>query len=68
MRDVQSGAEGGRGQHRHDGHAVHVVGDGFAVVDVEAAPAFAFGGFEAREEVEEGEGGGWLGGCWWWWC
>lgn len=34
-----------------------MVGDGFAVVDGEAAPAFALGGFEELEEVEEGEGG-----------
>lgn len=55
MRDVEAGGEGGRGQHGQDGHAVHVVGDGFAVVDFEAAPAFAFGGLEALEQVEEGE-------------
>ena len=34
-----------------------MVGDRFAVVDAEAAPAFALGGFEALEEVEEGERG-----------
>jgi hypothetical protein len=33
-----------------------VVGDGFAVGDAEAAPSFAFGGLEAGEDVEEGEG------------
>ena len=58
MRDVEPGAEGGGRQHGDDGHAVHVVGDGLAGADVEAAPAFALGGFEALEEVEEGEGGG----------
>ena len=83
VRDVEpAGADerGGR-EHRHDGHAVHVVGDGFARrgQDVEAAPAFAFGRLEALEEVEEGEGGcrgrgrGRGGGCcccccWWVGC
>ncbi len=38
-----------------------MVADAFAVVDAEAAPALAFGGFEALEEVEEGEGGGGVG-------
>lgn len=46
-----------------------MVGDGFPGFDAEAPPAFAFGGFEALEEVQEGEGGGWLGGAgeggWW---
>ena len=36
-----------------------MVGDGFAVEEAHAAPAFAFGGFEAGEEVEEGD---WCGG------
>lgn len=39
-----------------------MVGDGFAVGDAEAAPAFAGGGLEALDGVEEGEGGGWVGG------
>ena len=43
-----------------------MVGNGFAGRDAEAAPAFAFGGLEALEEVEEGEGGERLGA--WWWC
>jgi hypothetical protein len=38
------------------GHAVHVVADGFAVVEAEAAPAFALGGFQAFKHVEEGNG------------
>jgi len=37
-----------------------VIGDGFAVVDAEAAPAFAFGRLEALEQVEEGDWGGGL--------
>lgn len=73
---VDFGGEGRRAEEGDDGHAVHVVGDGFAVVDVEAAPALAFGGLEALEEVEEGEWGGGVGGglfreCledWWFMC
>ena len=65
VRDVEAGAQRPRRQHRDDGHAVHVVGDGFAVADAEAPPAFALGGFEAREEVQEGEGGGRLRAGWW---
>lgn len=34
-----------------------MVGDAFAVGDVEAEPAGAFCGFQAGEEVEEGDGG-----------
>ena len=34
-----------------------MVGDGFAVVDAEAAPALALVGFEALDGVKEGEGG-----------
>ena len=51
-----------------------MIGDGLAVVEAEAAPAFALGGFEALEHVEEGDRGG-CGGfgtvgevfedCWW---
>ena len=58
MRDVEFGSQGGGSEHGDYGHAVHVVGDGFAVEEAHAPPAFAFGGFEAREEVEEGDG------CW----
>lgn len=47
-----------RREHGDDGHAVHVVADGFAVIDAEAAPARALGGLEAFEQVEEGEGRG----------
>lgn len=36
-----------------------MVGDGFALRDVEAAPAFALFGLQALEEVEEGD---WRGG------
>ncbi len=39
-----------------------MVADALAVVDAEAAPALAFGRFEALEEVEEGERGGGVGG------
>jgi hypothetical protein len=39
-----------------------VVGDGFAI-DSETAPAFALGGLEAFEEVEEGD---WRGGVLFW--
>lgn len=43
-----------------------MVGDAFGGADLEAAPAFAWGGFEAGEGVEEGEGGGgWRGGEGW---
>ncbi len=38
-----------------------MVCDGFAVGDAEAAPAFALGGFEAGEGVEEGNGTGRVG-------
>ena len=55
MRDVDAGGEGGWGQHGQDRHAVHVVRDGFAVRDIGAAPAFAFGSFQALEKVEERE-------------
>ena len=34
-----------------------MVCNAFAVIDAEATPAFAFGGFEAGEEMEEGDGG-----------
>lgn len=65
-RDVEAGGERGGGQHGEDGHAVHVVCDRFTVGDAEAAPAFARGGFEAGEEVEEGEWCCWGGsGCGW---
>ena len=46
---------------RNGSLTVHVIGDGFAGWDAFAAPAFAFGGLEALEEVEEGEDGGGLG-------
>lgn len=42
-----------------------MVGDGLAGCDAETAPAFALRGFEALEEVEEGEGRGGLGGRLW---
>ena len=35
-----------------------MVGNGLAVGNSEAPPAFAFGGLEAREQVEEGDGRG----------
>ncbi len=41
-----------------------MVGDGFAVEEAHAAPAFAFGCFEAGEEVEEGDGCCGVGGGW----
>lgn len=65
MRDVEPRAEGRGREHGDDGHAVHVVGDGFPGCDAETAPAFALCGFEALEEVQEGEGGGGLGGRLW---
>lgn len=55
VRDVEFGCQLGRGKHRHDRHAVHVVGDGFAI-DAEAAPAFTLCGLQALKEVEEGNG------------
>ena len=60
--EIEFAGQAGGAEQREDRHSVHVVGDGFAVGDAEAAPAFAFGGFEAFEEVEEGEGGVWVGG------
>ena len=44
-----------------------MVGDRLAPCDVEAAPSFALFGFEALEEVEEGDGGDgvfWVGDVW----
>ena len=61
VRDVELGGERGRCEHGHDGHPVHVIGDGFAGADGEATPAFARGGLEAFEEVEEGDRGGGVG-------
>ena len=55
--------EGGRSKHGDDGHAVHMVGDGFAVFDAEAAPAFALSGLEAGQHMEEVKRGLWL--IWW---
>lgn len=54
MRDVEAGGEGRWAQHGQDGHAVHVVRNGFAMVYAEAAPSFTGGGFQAFQEVEEG--------------
>lgn len=51
-------------EHGDDGHAVHVVGDGLAGGDAEAAPSLALGGLEPVEQVEEGDWA-WLGWCWW---
>lgn len=50
--DVELGGQGGRGHHRHDRHAVHMVGDGLAI-NPKTAPAFALGGLEALDQVEE---------------
>ncbi len=47
----------GTADQAHHAHAVHVVGDGFAI-DAETAPAFAFCGLQALKEVEEGNGRG----------
>lgn len=55
MGDVQSRCQFWRGKHRHDRHAIHVVGDRFAI-DSEAAPALALGSLEAFEQVKEGDG------------
>ena len=54
-----------RGSHeRHDGHPVHVVGDGFGVGDGEASPALPGSGLEAFEEMEERDRGrGEFGWC-----
>jgi len=57
MWDVDAGGEGRGCEHGDERHAVHVVGDGLGVVEAEAAPAFTLGGFEALEEVEEGDWG-----------
>ena len=64
VRDVETRSEGGGSEHSDNGHAVHVVGYGFAGCDVEAAPAFALRGFKALEEVEEGDGGRWWVDSW----
>lgn len=54
-RDVDLGCQGRRGHHRHDRHAVHMVRDGLAIIDAEAAPALALGGLKALDQVEEGD-------------
>ena len=54
VRDIEAGGEGGWAQQGEDGHAVHVVRNGFAMVYAEAAPSFTGGGFQAFQEVEEG--------------
>ena len=53
--EVEAGGKAGGAEHGDEGHAVHVVGDGFAGGEAEAAPAFALGCLEASEEVEEGD-------------
>lgn len=55
--DIEFAGERGGGHHGKNRHAVHVVANGFAVGDAEAAPPRALGGFEALKEVEEGNGG-----------
>ena len=55
---VEAGSEGWRRDECHDSHAVHVICNRFTMIDTEAAPAFALGGFEALEEVEEADGCG----------
>jgi len=62
-REVEFGGEGRGAEESYQSHAVHVVADGLAVVEAEAAPAFALGGLEAFEHVEErdGRGGGGFG-------
>ena len=62
--EVEARSKTGGREHGDEGHAVHVVGDGLAGVDAEAAPAFAFGGLEPVEQVEEWDWA-WLGWCWW---
>lgn len=62
--DIEFLAEWGWAEHCEDRHSVHVVGDGFERGDREAAPAFAGGGLQALEDVEEGDGGCWIGGGW----
>jgi hypothetical protein len=41
------------GHHGEDTHAVHVVGDGFSIVDSKSDPARSFGGLQSLKEVEE---------------
>ena len=57
-REVEFGGEAGGAEEGYESHAVHVVADGFAVLQAEAAPAFALGGFEAFQHVEEWNWGG----------
>lgn len=59
--EVETFGQRGWAEHGDYGHAVHVVGDGFTIVDAEAAPAFAFVRFEAFDCVKEGKGGGSVG-------
>lgn len=54
VRDVQFGCQFWRGKHRHDRHAIHMVGNRLAI-DTESAPAFALRGLETFEQVEEGD-------------
>lgn len=54
---VESRGKRSGSHHGEDGHAVHVVGNGLAIVNAEAAPASALGSLEALEQVEEGDGG-----------
>lgn len=62
-REVELGGETGGAEEGDQRHAVHVIADGLAVVEAEAAPALALGGLQALEHVEEGDrgGGGGLG-------
>lgn len=53
VREVDLGSQLGRGKHRHDRHAVHVVRNRLAI-DTKAAPAFALGSFQAFDQVKEG--------------
>lgn len=54
--NVKLGAER-RGRHQgENAHAVHVVGNRFAVRDAKTAPSCALGRLEALEEVEERNG------------
>jgi len=53
---IEARGERRRAEHGDDGHAVHVVGDRFAVVDTDSAPALALGSLQTFKKVEERDG------------
>lgn len=62
--DIEFLAQRGWAEQGEDRHSVHMIGDGFAGGDGEAAPTFAGRGLQALEDVEKGDGGRWIGWGW----